>query len=50
MFMGNRNSGGASSNSSPNNGESYDENFPELTTAKFGRMRLDNGSPTNEEY
>lgn len=53
MYMANnRNSGGgASSNSSPNNGESYDDNFPELTPAsKFGRMRLDNNSPTNEAY
>jgi hypothetical protein len=50
MYMGSRNSGG-SSNSSPNNGESYDDNFPELTTSKFSRMRLvDNNSPTNEAY
>ena len=30
MYMGGRHSGGGSSNSSHGNGESYDDNFPEL--------------------
>jgi hypothetical protein len=50
LYMGGRHSGGGSSNSSHGNGESYDDNFPELSAAKFGRMRLDNNSPTNEGY
>ncbi len=32
LYMGSRHSGGGSSNSSHGNGESYDDNFPELVT------------------
>lgn len=58
LFPTGRHSGGGSSHSSHgnesangNNGESYDDNFPELAANKFGRMRLEeNISPTVDTY